>query len=169
MNSISSQKIQEFLRAESRGYIGFYDGIMSNIIPVNFIRRDSRSLYAYTRFRKKLRMLKKNPDLCMEIDLCSPGRWSSLTLWGRYEELVNKSEREIVYKRFLEMGDPGEIMPGLNGGETDGQKISGVISRDGGQIFLVRIEYAKGSEEKGKIKEEERKLTEPTLKRVLQN
>jgi len=168
MNTLSVQEVKQISAKETKAYVGFYDGLMSNIIPVNFFWKDGSALYAYTRFRKKARMLKKSPELCVEIDLSVPARWCSITLWGDYEDLKDKTEREWVYRKFLKMTEPQQKAAPKETGE-DAPKISGSINRDSGHIFLIRIQYTTGMEEKNRDDQHVNAIPQPVLEKMMRD
>lgn len=168
MNTLSVQEVKQISATETKAYVGFYDGLMSNIIPVNFFWKDGSALYAYTRFRKKARTLKKSPELCVEIDLSVPSRWCSVTLWGNYEDLKDKTEREWVYRKFLKMTDPRQKVAAKEIPE-DTPKISGSINRDSGHIFLIRIQYITGMEEKTRDDQYVNTIPQPLLEKMMRD
>ena len=76
------------------------------IVPVFFAYNadlgGKDSLYGFTTFGQKVRWMRANPRVCLEADdVNSCGRWTSVIVDGRYEELsgfVGQDHRSLQYR-----------------------------------------------------------------------
>lgn len=70
------------------------------IAPITF-SFDGKYLYGQTNFGKKLRAMRKNPNVCVEIDIVTDMRnWQYVVVYGVFKEL-KKEEAEEARKIFL--------------------------------------------------------------------
>ena len=63
------------------------------IVPLHFVFDGEMSLYAFSTFGQKIDWMRANPKVCVEIDeIKNQFEWSTLIIFGRYEELLDKLE-----------------------------------------------------------------------------
>jgi nitroimidazol reductase NimA-like FMN-containing flavoprotein (pyridoxamine 5'-phosphate oxidase superfamily) len=64
------------------------------IVPTNFAF-DGRFIYAFTTLGQKVEWMRANPLVCFEVDeVRSRSRWTSIIIFGRYEELLDEPDFE---------------------------------------------------------------------------
>jgi nitroimidazol reductase NimA-like FMN-containing flavoprotein (pyridoxamine 5'-phosphate oxidase superfamily) len=64
------------------------------IVPIH-VDLDGEFLYGYATLGKKIEWMRQNPLVCLEIDdLMTHGEWTSVAVFGRYEELPHTPEYE---------------------------------------------------------------------------
>jgi uncharacterized protein len=64
------------------------------VVPVH-VDLDDDFLYGFATLGQKIEWMRENPLVCLEIDeLTSFGKWASVVVFGRYEELPDASEYE---------------------------------------------------------------------------
>jgi uncharacterized protein len=64
------------------------------IVPIH-VDLDGDFLYGYATLGQKIEWMRENPLVCLESDtLVSDGEWTSVVVFGRYEELPATSEYE---------------------------------------------------------------------------
>jgi nitroimidazol reductase NimA-like FMN-containing flavoprotein (pyridoxamine 5'-phosphate oxidase superfamily) len=57
------------------------------VVPVTYCY-DGEAIYAHSRDGLKLQMMRRNPDVCIEVDRTTDlSNWRSVIAWGRFEEL----------------------------------------------------------------------------------
>ena len=67
------------------------------VLPLNFAFDGSSNLYFFTTLGQKIDWMRSNPLVCVEIDeVESHNQWSSVIVFGNYEELPDKPEYEPV-------------------------------------------------------------------------
>jgi nitroimidazol reductase NimA-like FMN-containing flavoprotein (pyridoxamine 5'-phosphate oxidase superfamily) len=85
---MTQHEIDAFLDEQKIGRMGARDGESVYVVPLVFARSDG-ALYAMTTEGRKTRAARACPMVCFEVDDYdgSTGSWTSVILWGRYEEL----------------------------------------------------------------------------------
>jgi len=64
------------------------------IVPIR-VDLDGDCLYGYATLGQKVEWMRENPLVCLEIDeVITPGQWTSVVVFGRYEELPHTPECE---------------------------------------------------------------------------
>lgn len=87
MRELSRDEIDELLREQVVGRIGCHADGLTYVVPVIYAY-DGECVHVATVEGQKVRMMRANPTVCVEVDEYSaPGRWRSVILQGRYEEV----------------------------------------------------------------------------------
>ena len=67
------------------------------VLPLNFVFDGDSHLYGFTTLGQKVEWMRSNPLVCFEIDeVKNHNRWSSVIVFGSYEELPDKPEFETA-------------------------------------------------------------------------
>lgn len=70
------------------------------VLPLNFAFDGSSYLYGFTTLGQKIEWMRTNPLVCFEIDeVQDHNRWSSVIVFGRYQELPDKPEFESARRK----------------------------------------------------------------------
>jgi len=121
MEELTRPEIDAFLGEELVGRIGCHAGGETYVVPVIYAY-DGASLYVYSVEGRKLAMMRENPEVCFEVDRYEgPGRWRSVILWGRFEELDAEGAeraRTLLAARFASPG----AGPSRGRTESDGRR-----------------------------------------------
>ena len=87
LGQLSSQEVDELLMTANIGRIGCYNEGVTYIVPVSFAYDGSR-IIAHSSEGLKIRMMRKNPKVCFEVDhVTNLGNWKSVIAWGNFHEL----------------------------------------------------------------------------------
>lgn len=63
-------------------------------VPINFVF-DGTCIYGFTTVGQKIEWMRANPLVCLEVDeIVSDNEWTSIIVFGRYEELPEQPELE---------------------------------------------------------------------------
>jgi len=63
------------------------------IVPFNFAFDTKEHIYGFSTLGQKILWMRKNPRVCVEVeDITSPNDWTTLVIFGEYEELSGSSE-----------------------------------------------------------------------------
>lgn len=80
-------QIDEVLRAEDIARLGCIADDWPYVVPVTYVY-DGESLYAHSGYGLKLRAMRDNPRVCLEVEqICSEANWRTVVVRGRFEEL----------------------------------------------------------------------------------
>jgi uncharacterized protein len=89
---------EHVLKCELVGRIGCAAADKVYIIPVTYVFHD-KFIYAHSKEGLKVRMMRKNPKVCFEVESRNSMRdWRTVILWGRYQELKSVSEQKKALK-----------------------------------------------------------------------
>lgn len=102
IGKLTDEQIEEVLKENILGRIGCSDGRKTYIVPVNYVY-DGKFIIAHSVAGLKIRMMRKNPDVCFEVDeMKSFTNWKSVIAWGEYQELTNERDRYYAMKLFVD-------------------------------------------------------------------
>jgi nitroimidazol reductase NimA-like FMN-containing flavoprotein (pyridoxamine 5'-phosphate oxidase superfamily) len=102
IGKLDTNQVNNLLCSQSIGRLACTDGEQPYIVPISF-SYDGVYIYGQTNMGKKLKIIKKNPDVCFEVDQMMDMRnWQSVVIYGEFEELKNKAAgtgREILFEK----------------------------------------------------------------------
>jgi uncharacterized protein len=98
IGSMEKEQIEHVLRRGLIGRIGCSADNRIYIVPVTYVF-DSNYIYAHSREGKKIEMMRRNPDVCFEVEsIETMTNWSCVVAWGKFEELDDEVERAKALK-----------------------------------------------------------------------
>ena len=98
LGPLTREQCEHLLRCELVGRIGCTAAGKVYIIPVTYAFYD-KFIYAHSKEGLKIRMMRKNPKVCFEVESRESMRnWRSVILWGKYDELRSVSEQKKALK-----------------------------------------------------------------------
>ena len=87
LGKLTRAEINEVLRANTIGRIGVSVDGRTYVVPVTYVY-DGDAVYGHTRQGQKVRMMRKNPAVCFEVDeIRDMANWRCVIAQGTYEEL----------------------------------------------------------------------------------
>jgi len=93
---LTESEIDAFIYSQVIGRIGCYADGKVYVTPITYAY-DGEFIYGYTREGKKIKMMRKNPQVCFEIDLMfNMFDWKSVIIEGVYEELTLENRGEAL-------------------------------------------------------------------------
>lgn len=123
LGELTDTEIKNLLSSQVIGRLACVDGKNPYIVPITYTY-DGDYIYGQTNLGTKLTILRKNPNICFEVDtLVDMRNWQSVILFGIFEELKEenaKVARELMYSRVFplltsstihlhEHNEPGKI------------------------------------------------------------
>ena len=106
IGNLTTNQIEELLQKEVVGRIGCYSNNMVYVVPISYAY-DGKDIYAHTYEGLKMKMMRKNPNVCFEIDdFRDMGRWQSVIAWGKFEEITDKEGRNHALRLLLNRSLP---------------------------------------------------------------
>ena len=75
------------------------------VVPVSFaFDPDSDCLFGFSTVGRKVDWMRENPNVCVEVeDVADRFRWTTLVIFGRYEEITDSPEEGAHRQRALEL------------------------------------------------------------------
>ncbi|GHN02679.1 hypothetical protein WSM22_41680 [Cytophagales bacterium WSM2-2] len=148
IGELTNNQIDQVLHSQAVGRIACYTNDKPYIVPVTYAF-DGEYLYLHSREGMKIKMMRKNPVVCFEVDIIeNMANWRSVIIWGRYEELKKETDRQRAAKILKE-----RVLP-LQTSETVSRPAEGtnpplvVEKKQRAIIYRIRITEKTGRFEK---------------------
>jgi hypothetical protein len=132
---LNEQQIETLLQQEVVGRIACHDNDFIYLVPISYAY-DGKYIYAHSLEGTKLDIMRKNSNVCFEVDNVSDmSNWKSVIAWGKFEELKDKKERDNALKVLITRHLPLKSSATTHLGKTwpfsadDTDEIKGVIFR----------------------------------------
>ena len=90
LGTLSPAEIEELLQTEVVARLGCHADGRTYVVPVTYVY-DGGSVYAHTGEGLKLRAMRENPRVCLEVEqIHSEANWRTVVVRGRFEELSSE-------------------------------------------------------------------------------
>jgi uncharacterized protein len=94
LGKLNEQQINNLLSSQAVGRIACTDGKLPYIVPVTYVY-DGKDIYGQTREGMKLDIMRKNPEVCFQVDtMTDMQHWQSVQVRGKFEELKEEESEE---------------------------------------------------------------------------
>lgn len=112
LGTLDENQIEDLLKQQVTGRIGCYADGITYIVPINYVYKDGY-IYGHSAAGKKIEMLRKNPQVCFQIDhIESIVKWKSVIVWGVYQEITEREEMQEAMQGIIHHIIP--LMPDEN-------------------------------------------------------
>lgn len=112
LGELDGLQIEDLLMSLPVGRIGCHADGVTYIVPINYVYEDD-TIYAHSKKGMKLDIMRKNPDICFQVDAIDDLlNWESVIAWGKFEEIIDMQEKTTVMQKII-----NRMMP-LMRGET---------------------------------------------------
>jgi nitroimidazol reductase NimA-like FMN-containing flavoprotein (pyridoxamine 5'-phosphate oxidase superfamily) len=99
---LNQQEIEDVIRYQVIGRIGCHADGLTYVVPISYAY-DGEYIYGHTKDGMKIQMMRKNPEVCFEVDTFqNMANWQSIIAWGQFEELTHDPERHIGLTKLHE-------------------------------------------------------------------
>jgi nitroimidazol reductase NimA-like FMN-containing flavoprotein (pyridoxamine 5'-phosphate oxidase superfamily) len=93
---LTEEEIDQVLRSEAIARLGCHADGKTYVVPVAYAY-DGQMLYSQSGDGLKLRMLRTNPEVCIEVEQVESLRnWRSVIAWGWFEELEGEEATQAL-------------------------------------------------------------------------
>lgn len=104
LGELNKMQIDNVLISQVLGRLASTDGKQPYIVPVTYTY-DGKYIYGQTNVGTKLEILRKNANVCFEVDrMTDMANWECVLVFGTFEELKNKDAekaREVLFNRVF--------------------------------------------------------------------
>jgi uncharacterized protein len=101
---LDKNQIDDFLKSQLIGRLGCSDGNKVYVVPITYAYNNGY-IYGHTKDGLKIQMMRKNPNVCFEIDwMKDMSNWKSVIVYGTFEELKGEEANiglEILMKSIM--------------------------------------------------------------------
>ena len=96
LGQLTPGEIEQLLSSEITGRIGCHADERTYVVPITYAYQ-SGNVYCHSAEGQKVRMMRKNPDVCFEVDRVEDvGNWKSVVANGRFQELGGRAALEAM-------------------------------------------------------------------------
>lgn len=101
IHELSQVECAALLQRVHIGRLACASGDQPYVVPVQFsFDPDGGCLYSFATFGQKIRWMRANPRVCVEIDeIADKDHWQTVVAVGRYEELRHQPDRADAEQR----------------------------------------------------------------------
>lgn len=104
IDALDDAHIDVLLTTKHLGRLGCHADGRTYVVPVTFVYENGR-VYGHTNEGMKVEMLRKNPQVCLEVDDIQDMRhWRSVIAWGTFEELQGEDAAKAFDLLFTRLG-----------------------------------------------------------------
>jgi uncharacterized protein len=135
LGTLNDTQIRNVLVSQALGRLACTDGLQPYIVPVTYAY-DGEYIYGQTNAGTKLQILRKNKNVCFEVDMMIDMRnWQSVLVYGKFEELANKEAakaREILFGKVYSLATSSTIHVDeheVNGTVDDSSRVKHIMYR----------------------------------------
>jgi nitroimidazol reductase NimA-like FMN-containing flavoprotein (pyridoxamine 5'-phosphate oxidase superfamily) len=100
LGELNEMEIKNILSSQVVGRLACCHGKQPYIVPLTYTY-DGEYIYGQTNEGSKLKILRKNPNICFEVDvMLDMKNWKSVLVYGKFEELDDKASAEARHILF---------------------------------------------------------------------
>jgi len=155
IGELKPDEIEELLRRETMGRIGCHADRRTYVVPITYVY-EAGSVYGHSPEGMKIRMMRRNPEVCFEVDrIEDAANWRSVIAWGLFEELRGEGAlraMDLWIQRFAgvimsETGHPSFLV-----------RTHGLSSKEDGRslvLYRIRLMEKTGRFEKRSVGEKQ--------------
>ena len=147
LGELNDTQISNILSSQALGRLACTNGKQPYIVPVTYAY-DGEYIYGQANEGLKLTILRKNPNVCFEVDMLTDMRnWRSVIVYGKFEELRNKEAekaRDILFDHVFPLTTSSTI-------HSFGHELAGKVddsTRIKYVMYRIKIEKLTGRFEK---------------------
>jgi nitroimidazol reductase NimA-like FMN-containing flavoprotein (pyridoxamine 5'-phosphate oxidase superfamily) len=133
VHELTASECREVLGRASLGRLACCRAEQPYLVPV-FLYFDAEgdALYGFAAVGQKIDWMRSNPRVCVEMDdVADQAHWTSVLVFGRYEELGDSAADDIARRRALHLFQqrPNWWLPGAAKVESGSEHHTAVIYR----------------------------------------
>jgi nitroimidazol reductase NimA-like FMN-containing flavoprotein (pyridoxamine 5'-phosphate oxidase superfamily) len=121
LGKMRPSEVAKALREGTVGRIGVTADGRTYVVPVTYVY-DGDSVYGHSALGQKIRMMRKNPSVCFEVDdIQDMGNWRSVIAQGTFEELtgdIAAAAAKLIRARLGPLTTSETAGPSGRGGRT---------------------------------------------------
>jgi nitroimidazol reductase NimA-like FMN-containing flavoprotein (pyridoxamine 5'-phosphate oxidase superfamily) len=102
LGKLNNAEIEEVLQKQIIGRVGCHANDLTYIVPISYAYHDD-CVYARTKAGMKIEIMRKNPQVCFEVESFQDmANWTTVIAWGTFEEVKNEEERKHALQLLLQ-------------------------------------------------------------------
>lgn len=141
LGELTPVEIERALHTATVGRIGCHADGHTYVVPISFAY-DGGRIIAHSPMGKKIELMRKNPDVCFEIDQVDDlVNWRSVLAWGRFRELAG-AEASAAFGLLIE-----RLRPLVSGTPVHGHALnppSRAVPGSSTIVFAIELQEKSG-------------------------
>ena len=98
LDSLTKNQSERVLLSELVGRVGCHASGKMYIVPLSYVF-EKGYLYAHAKDGLKIKMMRKNPNVCFQVDqIDDMAHWRSVVVWGKFEEITTPAAQDKTLK-----------------------------------------------------------------------
>ncbi len=96
LGKLNSFQCERLLLTQTYGRLGCHADEQTYVVPISYVFEDGK-IFGYTVEGMKIRMMRKNPKVCVQVDLIEDlAHWQSVIAWGEFRELKGREADDAL-------------------------------------------------------------------------
>lgn len=93
---MTQAQCEAVLAAGHYGHLGCFDGKDPYVVPVTYLYQKG-FLYSFTWEGKKIELMRKHPNVCLQVEQIENGfTWESVIAWGTFELVTDEKSSQAM-------------------------------------------------------------------------
>lgn len=145
---LNPAQIQQVLRSQMYGRLGCVFNNKVYVVPVSYAF-DGKYLYAHSREGHKIDILRKNPNVCFQVDVIDNlSNWRSAIVWGQYNELKTAKDQTRAMSLLDDRFGPLHVSQSISRASAGVHPPESVEKKKKAVYFRISMDEATGRFEK---------------------
>lgn len=145
---LNDSQIRQVLQSQLYGRIASVSNGKVYVVPISYAL-DEKYIYAHSREGQKVEMLRKNPQVCFQVDIIdSLPNWRSVIIWGKYHELKTGEDERLAMKLLDDRFGPLHVSQSISRPSSDIHPPESVEKKKKAVYFRISIDEMTGRFEK---------------------
>ena len=105
IRELTTDQCTDLLSRTRLGHLGCCLAGQPYVVPIHFsFDAGRRCLYGFSAVGQKVSWMRENPHVCVEVpDIVDKNRWTTVLIFGRYEEIEDTPESAETRKRVWQL------------------------------------------------------------------
>jgi nitroimidazol reductase NimA-like FMN-containing flavoprotein (pyridoxamine 5'-phosphate oxidase superfamily) len=105
IHELTAAQCHDMLRRKNLGRLACSRDDQPYLVPIFFyFDVAERCVYSFSTVGQKIEWMRRNPKVCLEVDeISDPFHWTTLVVFGRYEELQGSKQESDARRRAHEL------------------------------------------------------------------
>ncbi len=99
---LSDTEMDALLESEMYGHLACSDNGKPYIVPLAYVFYEN-VLYGQTTEGRKIEILRRNPQVCFQVQQQKEREWRSVMCWGTFEEFAFEQSDEVEASMIIEL------------------------------------------------------------------
>lgn len=144
LGTLDQIQMDALLKEQVTGRIACHADGITYIVPINYVY-NAPYIYCHSAAGKKIAMMRKNPQVCFEVDdIQNIFRWKSVVAWGSFEEVEDLEEKARLMQSLIHRIMPLSNNPGDHPSHGITEKDSDIGDKVELIVYKIKLDQMTG-------------------------